>query len=357
MSVALHLSTRQVVLMQAILTACHDDDGRPFYAHAIDGSFGPWTEKGVCAFQEAVGHLDATGRVDTETWAALLAAGDSVLDSLQGDDGEPHNWDPLPDGIFAQVLRLCQACITYAVVYGPGRAAFDAARFVWVVTQGAFGVGSGTYPTKRRGPAFVCSSWTYFVIMYVLRLYEVYNRAKAGAQPPLSVVVTSSPTIQTWKNSGPWYGASPWFRKVSATGESRARNGRVQRGYLDLLEFWDRLERDPRSVPELSVWEWASAARGFVHHTALVLVDRANRTIYFVDAGGWKSNGVFSGTLMDIQTIRTREEAEAFSKKGWGRAYGLDVSGELHVTQARPMPGLAFEVAPGKVEVAWEAAA
>ncbi|MEO1270867.1 MAG: hypothetical protein AAFX99_22495, partial [Myxococcota bacterium] len=307
-------------------------------------------------FHSLVGHLTITGQVDTETWAALLAAGQSLLDALLQDDGDPLTWDELPLGLVEEALALSRACVEHGVVYGPGRAHFNPERKLWIVTQGAFGLGSGRYKTRRRGPAFVCSSWTYFVLMYLLRRYIEFNANKAGAQPPLGTVLSSKPGTHRWQRSGPWWGLAPYVQRVTGDGSTQERNDRARKGFIDLQEAWTRMEADPLSWPELSVWEWASARRGFVHHTALVISDRSTRRLHFIDAGGWKdASGTFSGTYMDIQTISTIGEAIEAGRSGWGRAWGVVAAPELHMAHARPMPGLAFETGHKQIEVAWEA--
>lgn len=353
----LKLNSRELVLLRLILGSLERDDGTPMYQGPISGPWDVWCRDAVLLFQGAVGHLTVSGAVDTATWAAILAAGQSILDTMLEDDGDPLTWEALPDGVVRDLLELSDACVEHGTVYGPGRGYYDPKRNLWIVTQGPFGPDSARYKTKRRGPAFVCSSWTYFALMYVLMRWIEFPSHMAGAQPALSKVLQTKPGTHHWKKSGPWYGAADWFERVTANGNTQGRNARAKRGFLDLLEVWKRVQTDPLSFPEVSFWEWASWAKGWVHHTALVLVDRATGFIYFIDAGGWKDrNGVFSGTLMDIQVIRTREQAEAFAKKGWGRCWGMTVSSDLHLARSRPMPGLAFETQPGQIEIVREAA-
>ena len=345
----LQLTHADVIALQSVLFACD------FYPARIDGHFGEVTVQALEDFQEAVGHLEVTGRIDVDTWSAIEAAGRSILDAWEEDDGDPETWDALPGSMVADVMRLAEACVEHGVVYGPGRGMVDVLRGLWIVTQGPFGLDSARYKTKRRGPAMVCSSWTYFVLMYILRRWDEFEDNKAGAQPPLHVVATSPEETHRWKKSGPWLGLSPYLKRVAVDGSTRSRHRRAKKGFADLLEWWERFEADPLSLPELSVWEWASARKGFVHHTALVVVERSDKLIHFIDAGGYKDRaGTFSGSLMNIETISTRGEAIAKSKQGWGRAFGIHNSTELHLALARPMPGLGFEVEPGEVTVAWE---
>lgn len=351
---AVELSRMDVLMLQSILAAMRTEHGESFYPYSLDGDPGPFTMEGVRLFQAAVGHLEVTGRVNTETWGALLAAGQSLLETMAADDGDPRTWDDLPGYLVEDCLMLAHACVNHGVVYGAGRGAYDKANGRWIITQGPYGVGTGTYPTRKRGPAFVCSSWTYFAIMLLLRRWVEYEGAKAGAQPPLHVVLTSPEKVHRWKGSGPWLGLAPYFAPVSVDGSTRSRHAWAARGFMDMEEWWARFDADMRSVPQIALCEWASARKRFVHHTTLVVSDRLAGAVHFIDAGGWRdSAGVFSGTPMDIQTIRSMDEARAMGKAGCLRAWGVIPGQALNLALARPLQGLAVEVSKGVVRDVW----
>lgn len=327
-----------------------------YYQGLRDGLYGDKTNAALAAFQRDM-ELVPTGRLDSETWQHLAMACEIVAeteDALR--EAHEGQWPALPDALLEDFDDLCRACVEHGVVYGPGRGWVDEQRKLWVVTQGAFGLDSRRYATKRVGPAFVCSSFTYFAAMLILRQQRFFNGAMAGAQPPIWDILDGKHEVSRSTKSGPWLGLGPFFRQCPGDGSSQARRPRLTARDMDLLEVWERFSADPMSVPELMFGAWASSARGFFHHTAAIRCDREAGVIRFHDAGGYRSGGAFSGTLMDIGVIDSRSVAEAKQQTGWGRWWGVWSSEELAQELAtQPRYGLGFEVELGKVTVAREA--
>lgn len=333
----------RVMLAQVILW------GLGYYHGLRDGDYGLDTTSAVMAFQRDVRHLNATGLLDPDTWGALCAAGEVAVE-LRG-YGEPPDgvWPRLPGELLETFDELAQACVAHGVGYGPGRGWYDDTSGAFVVTQGPFGLASARYRTrdKEHTPAFVCSTFTYFVACYLLRQQDLYNEALGGGQPPIWDVLLAEHKVHTRKGYGPFLGLGPFFKPVYSDGSSAVRWKKARPGgyVMDLLEAWERMDE----LPELMLGGWASAARGFIHHCAALRVDRDRRELRFVDAGGSKSGGTFSGTDMDITVIASREEARAAAKKGWGRWFGFWPGEELVLALSAPKPRLGFEHEPGEV--------
>lgn len=324
-----------------------------YYRGSLDGQLGPVSRAAIEEFQRSIFHLEPSGICDGDTWGSLCMAAEVA--SLPPVGRQELGWLPLPEELLEDFDRLAGLCVEHNVSYAPGRGYFVDGRFV--VTQGPFGLSSARYRTrdKEYEPAFVCSTWTYFVACYLLRVGEVFNSALGGGQPPIwDVLAAPHEGIQRLPKFGPFLGFRPYFRHWPSRGDSAKRRRKLRHGKdQDLLEVWERFEENPENVPELSVGAWASQRRGFFHHTTALRADREGEELRYIDAGGSKKAGVFSGTDMDITVIRSRSEAEAAQKKGWGRWYGMWAGAELlDALLTRPRYGLGFEVAPGRVEVA-----
>lgn len=336
----------QVVLAQLCLL------GIGLYDGLADGDLGEQTRDAIRAFQTEIRHLEVTGRLDPETWGALCQAGELALTREQRSwDDMPEEWPELPEELLSAFDELAQLCVQQEVSYGPGRGWYDEEVGGFVATQGPFGLDSARFKTRDRVylPAFVCSTFTYFVAAYLTRMGPVFNSALAGGQPPIWDVLMGEQRIHPASRMyGPWHGFGGLFRPVLSTGSSGKRHAKARRvsNRMDLLEVFERLDE----VPELMLGGWASR-KGYIHHTACLRVDRLRRELRFVDAGGWKSNGVFSGTDMDITTIASPKEAAEAATRGWGRWYGFWPGDELLLALSQEAPRLGFETAPG--EVTW----
>lgn len=336
----------RVILAQMCL------QGIGFYHGLADGIYGPDTRQAVQGFQGVVRHLEPTGDLDDNTWGALAQAGEIALEVREDGLSAPEGvWPGLPDELLVRFDELADLCVAQEVSYGPGRGWYDVEEDGFIVTQGPFGLKSARFKTrdKERRPAFVCSTFTYFVAAYLLRVGPVFKEALAGGQPPIWDVLMGAPRVHTGTGFGPWMGFGGAFRPVLSDGSTSDRVGRARwpTNRLDLQEVWERRH----VLPELMLGGWASRERGFIHHTAALRYDADTDELRFVDAGGWRSKDrVFSGTDMDIQRISSQQEAVAAGRKGWGRWYGFWPGDELLTALAQKAPRLGFEVEPGVVQ-------
>jgi len=332
------------------------------YEGIIDGIFGKNTEKAVKRFQEDIDELSVDGVVGSKTWGALCAAMDIRTPTLEKkadheEAKEPEKkhspekvWPSLPRWLFARMSDAANNMVKVGVNYGPGRGHADVDKKRLIVTIGPYGLNSKGYRTadKTYGPAFVCSTFTYFMLCYLFRVNEQFNRAMAGGQPSISDVINATYAWHKLKGASQGYwGFKPFFKLAKSDGSSRGRRKKLSKHNLDMdmIEIWERR----KELPEIMFCLAASTRKGFFHHTAIIYIDRSRgyQVKRIAADGGKNSQRVFSGTDMDIELV-DEAYAKKSQEKGWYRCYGV-IPDNLDMLADKPDYTLAFEKADGTI--------
>jgi len=335
-----------------------------FYSGAIDGIFGPKTTDAVLTFQAAQDELTVDGVVGTQTWGKIEhsldvreVVTDRDVNAPADAPGVPYKWEAVPAEIFEHLETICKTVVSRKVGYGPGRgwyepgSSFEDGNGRFVCTIGPYGLGGADYKTQdsKKGPAFVCSTWTYFASCMLTRVNEGFNAAIAGGVPNIFDVMAKPHRVHPIAGlKYGYYGFEPFFRLVTSRGCTGDRRPSLanQPKEMDLLEIWERRELD---LPEIMICSQAFASKGFHSHTAILWIDRKTQTLYRCAADGGKTHGnIFSGTDMDIEIV-DYNVAKRSALSSWYRCYGM-IPDNLDSVLAKPACELAFEVAPYELE-------
>jgi len=327
-----------------------------FYDGPLDGLFGRGTHAAVENFQDDYSHLKCDGIVGPATWGMLEQAMGVTRPPEGADvDGDvdlpflaPSSTRDVPAAFWDHLQTLVKQVVAHKVGYGPGRGLADPDNDRFIVTIGPNRLGNAGYRTAdpKHGPAFVCSTWTYFALCFLFRVNKGFNRALAGGWPSLYLVLTKPFEVHPLEGSRyGYYAFGPFFRPIRTDGSTKRRHRR-SRGHLDLLELYARRAE----LPELLLVGQSSYRKNgtlrWDHHTALFWVDREaeGQPLYRIAADGSRSrSGVFSGTDMNVEAI-TSAYAEANHRKAFYKVYGVRPEAIVkHGILDRPAWDIAFE--------------
>jgi len=319
------------------------------YDHPVDGIFGKMTHAAVEAFQEYHPELVVDGIVGPITWGRLLQATEALSETPERDATPPvqstDQWPKVPEELLDHLKTSIDHIVQHGVVYGPGRGYVRDGKFI--VTIGPFGLGGANYAAVKKGPAFVCSTFTYFMASLIFRLNEKFNAARSGGVPSVFEVYSKPFTLHNIKSSKwGYYGFEPFLRVVPSNGRSGGRRKSLaKRGIdMDLLEIYHRRHK----LPEIMFCGQAFASKGFHSHTAIMWIDRHSGRVFRCAADGSKRGGKFSSTKMNIEEI-TEEHAKANHSRGWYRCYGVIPDNLEELVLGRPALPVAFEDKPNVV--------
>lgn len=332
------------------------------YKGAIDGDFAALSTDALQRFQE-LSWLEPTGVCDPETWGALCMAG-GVEATPRAAKAPEGSWPRIPAEVLEDVHLLWETCERYHVSYAPGigwrleaQEIPGSARPAWLITMGPRGLNSATYRTMDpvKMPGFVCSTFGNACAVFPLRAGPLFNTYRFGGQPPIWDVLSAPEGPNTKPGFGKFLGFGPYFRHWTSNGDSRQRRSKlagVGGKDMDLLEVFTRLKETPYDCPEVVIAAWASQARGFYHHVIALILRPVEGEVWILDAGGYKKNGVFSGTDMTIRRITSEAQAAESGKKGWLRAYGMwGGSAMEQLVREQPRLRLGVETKPGHYEL------
>ena len=298
------------------------------YAGAIDGMFGPNTERAVKAFQTSRSLL-VDGIVGPQTNAALLKATKpkTAPPSDPNRPREPKTAPPTHDNISAcsqaswdrfEEFKNCllgQNNTNEHVVYGPGRGLFVEDK--WVVSYGPARLNRKKWAVKggKTGPSLHCSSLTNLFLGFLLNYNEKWtHQGNMPSQTKMCLIDDGlHPLPQNKKIKYRGYGQSS--RRLASNGDTAKRwkmKGKFMMHRLDAVEVWERRK-------ELATFNmWAQSTRKgrsskmkWDHHVGLFVFDHTEDRMWRLAADGYKgSGGAYSAT-----PVRYGEVTEQWCKQ------------------------------------------
>lgn len=244
-----------------------------------DGDYGPKTEAAVLAFQLDYSDVDDDGVDGPQTDAKIRR----VLNAAPVTPQQPTSYVPCNNATwlaFEQVVSV----VTTVARYGPGRGLFHDGRLVATCGPGDLGLKNWKNFIGLPYPSFHCTSWTNFILGWLLRRNENYTHA--GNIPELFDLLTQSAALHEVPQDG-WvlryrgYGDACF--KLQPDGSGAKRNG--VGNYFDARELLARRGSLPsfivcgQSTRVGSGWKWW-------HHTVL-FTTRGGR-LFRIAADGYR---------------------------------------------------------------------
>jgi hypothetical protein len=263
-----------VIELQQNLTKLGYDVG------TIDGDYGAKTEGGVLAFQLDYSDISDDGVYGPQTDQKLR----KVLSNAAVTPPQTTTYVPCNAATFAAFEKVISTITSKPVRYGPGRGLFRDGKFL--VTFGAGDVNLKNWKNfiGTPYPSFHCTSFTNFILGWLLRRNENYTHA--GNIPELFDLLSQSAAMHESPQDG-WtlryrgYGDACF--KLEPDGSGAKRNG--VGNYFDARELFDRRAELPtfivcgQSTKFNGVWKWW-------HHTVLFVAREGK--LFRIAADGYR---------------------------------------------------------------------
>ena len=305
----------------------------------VDGDYGRRTAAAVLAFQVDRPDLEDDGDAGPMTLGALDAAV-----ARKHPDKPPSSTGPVPceARTWTAFQSLVGAVTSRPVRYGPGRGLWDAGRFVVTYAPGRRSRAGDerTWPNAlgKRYPAFHCSSWTNFILGWLLRRNQDYTHA--GNIPSLFDLLEKDGSLHQIPGGGSYRGYGDATSPIAPDGSAVKRSGVPK--VLDAKELLARRASLPtfivcgQSTRRSTGWLWW-------HHTVLFVVDHHDGDrLYRIAADGRKdkTRGYSADPMRWVEITDTNVGNYAAAVY---RAYGLDTVDGTYGDPTRPVAAVDFE--------------
>ena len=294
------------------------------YLGPVSGFFNKDVLRAVLVLQERAG-LRKDGVVGPQTLSALYMAQNHV---------EPSDAQKITRPVLRALLDLVSNVCAYGkyehldpVRYGPGRGLFHEGK--WVITRGPGGLNRDQWRSRlgRTFPSFHCSSWTNFLMGWLLNRNERFTHQ--GNMPPIWSVCRLDSGLHDY-NGVKFRGYGESTLRLAGDGSTKLGRGE----FLDYEELWRRraelsvvnvCAQSTKRGPGLR-WKWW-------HHTFALIVIPPEHRDWVLDTGeaeGWLTQDIrdrlpeypmlriaadggrgrdkrYSGTPMNIEVIGSTE--------------------------------------------------
>jgi len=305
-----------------------------------DGDYGARTAAAVLAFQADRPDLEDDGVAGPMTVGAL----DAAIAKKQPDvAAKAPSAVPCESATWAAFQRLVASVTGQPVRYGPGRGLWHDGKFL--VTYGAGRIG-GTireWPNAigRSYPSFHCSSWTNFVLGWLLRRNQNYTHA--GNVPSLFDLLEKSADLHQIPGGGAYRGYGDACSRIEPDGSGAKRSGCPDPKVVDARELYDRRASLPTFVTCGQSTRRSDGSWKWWHHTVLFVVDHRDRDrLYRIAADGYKGAQGYSADPMRWAEI-TDKNVGNYAAAVY-RAYGVDTTDGTYGDLTRPIADVDFEV-------------
>ena len=304
----------------------------------VDGDYGKRTAAAVLAFQTDRPDLEDDGVAGPMTIGAL----DAAVAKKKPDKPAVVAPGPVPceSVTWSAFTKLVDAVTKRPVRYGPGRGLWHGGKFVVTYGAGKLGGTVATWPNVlgRTYPAFHCSSWTNFILGWLLRRNENYTHA--GNIPSLFDLLEKDGSVHQIPGGGSYRGYGDACTRIVPDGSGAARSGVPK--VVDARELLARRASLPtflvcgQSTKRSTGWVWW-------HHTVLFVVDHRDRDrLYRIAADGRKGPQGYSADPMrwvEITDANVGNYAAAVY-----RAYGVNTADGTYGDKSRPIASVDFEI-------------
>jgi hypothetical protein len=308
----------------------------------IDGDYGGRTAAAVHAFQADRPDLD-----DDEVAGPMTI---SALDAAVAKKKKPAAAQPPPPSIipceattWAAFQQLVSAVVAHAR-YGPGRGLWHDGQFVVTYGAGKLGGDIKSWPNMlgRLYSSFHCTSWTNFVLGWLLRRNEDYTHG--GNIPSLFDLLEDGPELHKIPGGGEYRGYGNACSPIAADGTGAKRSGCSDPKVVDARELLARRASLPTFVVCAQSTKRKDGTWNWWHHTVLFVVDHRDRDrLYRIAADGYKDKARgYSGEPMrwvEITDANVGNYASAVY-----RPYGVNTIDGTYGDQSRPIARVDFEI-------------
>ena len=308
----------------------------------IDGDYGAKTAAAVLAFKEDRPDLEDDGVAGPMTLGALDAA---IARKKKPASAQP----PAPAAIACEAatwvaFQHLVSEVTAHARYGPGRGLWHDGKFLVTYGAGRIGGGVATWPNMlgRAYSAFHCSSWTNFVLGWLLRRNKDYTHG--GNIPSLFDLLEDGPELHKIPGGGVYRGYGDACAPITADGTGAKRAGCPDPKVVDARELLARRASLPTFVVcgqstkrKDGTWKWW-------HHTVLFVVDHHDRDrLYRIAADGYKDKARgYSGDPMRWVEI-TDGNVGNYAAAVY-RPYGVNTIDGTYGDKTRPIADVDFEI-------------
>ena len=308
----------------------------------IDGDYGARTAAAVLAFQADRPDLDDDGVAGPMTLGALDAA---IAKKKKPASAQP----PPPSAVACEAatwaaFQQLVAAVTAHARYGPGRGLWHDGKFVVTYGAGKIGGDVKTWPNMlgRAYSSFHCSSWTNFVLGWLLRRNEDYTHG--GNIPSLFDLLEDGPELHKIPGGGVYRGYGDACSPIASDGTGAKRTGCPDPKVVDARELLARRATLPTFIVcgqstkrKDGTWKWW-------HHTVLFVVDHRDRDrLYRIAADGHKDKAMgYSGDPMRWVEI-TDGNVGNYAAAVY-RPYGVNTVDGAYGDKSRQIASVDFEI-------------
>jgi hypothetical protein len=314
----------------------------------IDGDYGKRTAATVLAFQEDRPDLEDDGVAGPMTLGALDAA--VAKKKKPAPATPPPAPGPVPcESTTWTAFKQLVAEVTAHARYGPGRGLWSPSgptgKFVVSYGAGRLGGTTAMWPNMlgREYSSFHCSSWTNFILGWLLRRNEDYTHA--GNIPSLFDLLEDGPELHKIDGGGVYRGYGDACVAITADGSGRVRSKCPDAKVVDARELLARRATLPTFMPCAQSTRRADGTWKWWHHTVLYVVDHNDRSrLYRIAADGYKDKvRGYSGDPMRWVEI-TDQNVGNYASAAY-RPYGVNTIDGTYGTKSRPIASVTFEIA------------
>lgn len=306
----------------------------------IDGDYGTKTAAAVLAFQEDRPDLEDDGVAGPHTMAALDAA-----NAMKRPDKPPAPTStvvPCDAATWKAFQQLVALVTAEPVRYGPGRGLWHAGKFLVTYGAGKIGGTPAQWPNvlNRAYPAFHCSSWTNFVLGWLLRRNQDYTHA--GNIPSLFDLLEKGSELHQIPGGGVYRGYGDACARITPDGSGAKRSGCPDPKVVDARELLARRASLPTFVVCGQSTKRADGTWKWWHHTVLFVVDHRDRDrLYRIAADGYKGKQGYSADPMRWVEI-TDGNVGNYAAAVY-RPYGVITTDGTYGDKSRPIASVDFE--------------
>lgn len=305
----------------------------------VDGDYGKRTAAAVLAFQKDRPDLEDDGVAGPHTLAALDAA---IAKKAPDKPAQAPSAIPCEGVTWAAFQQLVAAITGQPTRYGPGRGLWHDGKFL--VTYGAGKIGGTVreWPNAlgRTYPSFHCTSWTNFVLGWLLRRNADYTHG--GNIPSLFDLLEKDASLHQIPGGGVYRGYGDACSRIAPDGSGAKRSGCPDPKVVDARELLDRRASLPTFVVCGQSTKRRDGTWNWWHHTVLFVIDHRDQDrLYRIAADGYKGAQGYSAD--PLRWVEITDKNVGNYAAAVYRPYGVNTTDGTYGDQSRPIAAVDFE--------------